>query len=158
MKEKVVKCLYCGSEIKEAKTIRKLFCSDLCRVKNNQEKKFEKAIAELLNIPELKEQKRQAVKELMDFGKTNLPTKERLLEIISRLSETEVSENKNGKWAKKEELPKPPESGNEYFEQQTEKMQPHKLWEKGDPKENSTGFFLKYGVSTYNELEKQLTQ
>jgi hypothetical protein len=30
----------------------------------------------------------------------------------------------------------------------------HPLWKEGDPKENSGGFMLRYGVANYDELEK----
>lgn len=31
----------------------------------------------------------------------------------------------------------------------------HKLWEKGDPREGSNGFFLKYGAFKYDEITKK---
>ena len=38
----------------------------------------------------------------------------------------------------------------------TENEARHPLWKEGDPKEGSMGFYSKYGVSTYSELESKL--
>ena len=68
MKEKRKDCLYCGNEMKEVKTVRKKFCSDLCRVNFNNEVKSEKQIKEILSNPIFNKIKREVFLDLLVKG------------------------------------------------------------------------------------------
>ena len=66
--------------MKEVKTIRKKFCSDLCRVNFNNEAKANKQIREILNNPAFNKIKREVFFDLLINGESVLEqTKEELV-------------------------------------------------------------------------------
>lgn len=72
MKEKRKDCLYCGNEMKEVKTVRKKFCSDLCRVNFNNEVKSEKQLKEILSNPIFNKIKREVFLDLLVKGEATV--------------------------------------------------------------------------------------
>lgn len=72
MKEKRKDCLYCGNEMKEVKTVRKKFCSDLCRVNFNNEVKSEKQLKNILSNPIFNKIKREVFLDLLVKGEATV--------------------------------------------------------------------------------------
>lgn len=128
MKEKRKDCLYCGKEMLEVKTIRRKFCSDLCRVNFSREVKYEKEIRKVLDNPIFNKLKRDTLFNLIVYGSSEMPNKQ---EIKSALNYTET---------KKED-------------KEDSSFEKHKLWKQGDPKENTNAFFMRYDCWNYAELE-----
>jgi len=86
MKEKRKDCLYCGKEMVEVKTIRKKFCSDLCRVNFNHEVKYEKEVRKVLDNPIFNKLKRDVIFNLIVYGQSSIP-EEKLKEIAKNSTE-----------------------------------------------------------------------
>ena len=86
MKEKRKDCLYCGKEMLEVKTIRKKFCSDLCRVNFNHEVKYEKEVRKVLDNPIFNKLKRDVIFNLIVYGQSSIP-EEKLKEIAKNSTE-----------------------------------------------------------------------
>lgn len=72
MKEKRKDCLYCGKEMKDVKTVRKKFCSDLCRVNFNNEIKYQKQLKEILSNPIFNKIKSDVFRDLLIMGEVNM--------------------------------------------------------------------------------------
>jgi len=78
MKEKRKDCLYCGKEMKDVKTVRKKFCSDLCRVNFNNEVKYEKEIREILNKPIFNKLKKDVLFNMIVYGQSEKPIESKI--------------------------------------------------------------------------------
>ncbi len=128
--------------MKDVKTIRKKFCSDLCRVNFNNETKSKKE-----------------------------PIDERIKEYFSKVTPDEIIahyESLGYTFKIKQEEPKIKldkyfkvvnNTSNEVKQKVSNMLDKldlenkHPLWKQGDPKEKSNAFYFKYGCFSYEELE-----
>ena len=120
--------------MKDVKTVRKKFCSDLCRVNFNNELKCKKEPIE------------QKIKEY--FSRV---TPDEIIAQYESLGYTFKPKLDYKNLSKKftEVLNNVPKDVIDKLDLENK----HPLWKQGDPKENSGAFFLKYGCSTYEELK-----
>ena len=79
MKEKKQKCKYCGGDL-NARTTRREFCSNKCKVYWHRENKFEKEIEKILDNPKFKEIKKETLKQIIETGQSYIP-ESKLIEI-----------------------------------------------------------------------------
>lgn len=68
MKEKRKDCLYCGNKMENVKTVRKKFCSDLCRVKFNQQFKMTEELKSIINNSNFNKLSKDAFMDLILFS------------------------------------------------------------------------------------------
>lgn len=121
MIQKTEYCQYCDKKM-ESITAKKKFCSTVCRVYFNREKKIEK----ILNNS--KNERSKLLSDQLTFGVSITKTENKEIKRIHPLSK----------------------EGNLVLGKIEEKEHPKYL--PTDPREGSAGFYLKYGVFTYDEI------
>lgn len=86
-------------------------------------------------------------KKSLNITNALMTTKENVIESVDKAKKiNNVVLSKNNETSKKEV---------ETILINTEPLSKHKLWKEEDPKENSGSFFLKYGYSTYLQIENE---
>lgn len=128
--------------MKDVKTVRKKFCSDLCRVNFNNELKCKKEPIE------------QKIKEY--FSRVTPDEIIAQYESLGYRFKVKKEEHK----IKLDKYFKVVNNTSDEVKQKVSDMldkldleNKHSLWKQGDPKENSNAFYLKYGCYTYEQLK-----
>ena len=150
MKEKRKDCLYCGKEMEDVKTIRKKFCSDLCRVNfNNEAKVKNKPLDQKIKEYFSKVTPDEIIADYESLGYT--------FSSISKINiKPNTKESYNGRKNALENAARGRDASgiNEDEVKREAEINKHPLWEEGDPKENTMAFVMKYDCNNYDELSQ----
>ncbi len=119
-------CLHCQKEVEKEKGKReKLYCNSTCRSAHFQKSKGQKKYIQIKSHEKI-------------VARLQKELELALAERSNPLINAARGRDENG--TNKDEI-RPP-------------VGKHPLWKEGDPKEGSGGFYMKYGFSTYDEIEK----
>ncbi len=154
------KCLSCGNTLPPSKGKRaRIYCNDRCRVAAFNKKKNKDKPPRWISIEQYRSKLIELFSHFPDdkWEKGGADFDESLK--TAQMTKEEASQ-KRAEYKLQKNTPISATAGNKTMTVQitSNSLTKHPLWKEGDPKEGSGGFYMKYGFSTYDEIEKSKTK